>query len=64
MWKNVYFWLWIHQKGMTSLHMEMEKRPFVQDSDGGENLSITNLEESISYVSYLFMVFENKSLPL
>jgi hypothetical protein len=25
MWKNVYFYLWIHQKGMISLHREMEK---------------------------------------
>jgi hypothetical protein len=25
--KNVYFWLWIHQEGMTSLHREMDKGP-------------------------------------
>jgi hypothetical protein len=41
MWKNVYFYLWIHQKGMKSLHREMEKMPSMQDSNGEENLSIT-----------------------
>jgi hypothetical protein len=29
-------------KGMTSLHREMEKRPFVQDNNGEANLSITD----------------------
>jgi hypothetical protein len=27
MWKNVYFYLWIHKKGMISLHREMAKGP-------------------------------------
>jgi hypothetical protein len=35
------FWLWIYQKmGLISFHRKMEKRPFVQDSNGEANLSI------------------------
>ena len=40
MWKNIYFWLWIYQKGVDKSTYGNGKRPSVQDSNGEANLSI------------------------
>ena len=41
MWKNIYFWLWIYQKGVDKSAQGNGKRPSVQDSNGEANLAIT-----------------------
>jgi hypothetical protein len=54
MWKNVYFWLWIHQKWMTSLHREMKKGPLCK-------IAMVRILQTPLIISYAINV---KSCPL
>ena len=42
MWKNIYFWLSIYQKGVDKYAQGNGKNPSVQDSNGEANIAITD----------------------